>query len=110
MRYAYGYDVCIASASFAGPTLPDGTYWLNLQNASVPSGDAVYWDENTGLGCQSPGCPSQASENGVGTIGSEAFTILGTTTGSGSVPEPGSLLLFASGVIATAGIVRAKFR
>ena len=27
------------------------TYWLNLQNAAVPSGDPVFWDENSGAGC-----------------------------------------------------------
>jgi len=31
-----------------------GTYWINLQNATVGNGDAVYWDENDGMGCTSP--------------------------------------------------------
>ena len=68
----YGYNVCTPTASFTGPTLNAGTYWVNLQNASVPSGDPVYWDENSG--------PSQASTNQVGTIPSESFTILGNNT------------------------------
>jgi hypothetical protein len=79
----FGYNVCTQTASFNGPTLTAGTYWLNLQNASVPSGDPVYWDEKSG--------PSQASQNVVGTIPSESFTILGsssttttTTTSSGN--------------------------
>jgi hypothetical protein len=82
----YGYNVCTVTTSFNGPTLNAGTYWVNLQNASVPSGDPVYWDENSGVGCTSPGCPSSASQNDVGTIPSESFTILGnaTTTGCGS--------------------------
>ena len=57
------------STVFNGPTLNSGTYWVNLQNASVPSGDPVFWDENSG--------PSMASTNEVGTIPSESFTILG---------------------------------
>ena len=62
----YGYNVCHENTTFNGPMLNAGTYWLNLQNASVPSGDPVYWDENSG--------PSMASENSVGSIPSEAFT------------------------------------
>ena len=55
---------------------------MNLQNASVPSGDPVYWDENSGVGCESGGCPSQAYDNSVGTIPSESFTM----DGSGGSP------------------------
>jgi uncharacterized repeat protein (TIGR03803 family) len=76
----YGYNVCTETASFNGPNLNAGTYWVNLQNANVPSGDPVYWDENSGVGCTGTGCPSSASQNSVGTIPSEAFTILGSAT------------------------------
>ncbi|MGA2371987.1 MAG: choice-of-anchor tandem repeat GloVer-containing protein [Candidatus Korobacteraceae bacterium] len=76
----YGYNVCSVTTSFNGPALNAGTYWVNLQNASVPSGDPVYWDENSGVGCTGTGCPSSASESEVGTIPSEAFTILGSST------------------------------
>ena len=86
----------------------NGNYWISLTNANVPSGDPVYWDENSGIGCQSPGCPSQALETG-GTISSEAFTITAQgTTSTGTTPEPGSILLFASGVIGAAGVLRRK--
>ena len=105
----YGYNVCQENTTFSGPTLNAGTYWLNLQNASVPSGDPVYWDENSG--------GSQASENSVGSIPSEAFTVLGTsssttststsTTGT-SVPEPSSIMLFGSGILGLAGVLRRK--
>ena len=57
--------------------LMSGTYWVNLFNASVPSGDPVYWDENSGQGCHSTGCPSQAYESAVGTIPSESFDVAG---------------------------------
>ncbi len=106
----FGYVICTQDASFNGPTLGNGTYWLNLQNATVNSGDPVYWDENSGVGCQSPGCPSHASDNSVGTIPSESFTVLGSASGSGSVPEPGSILLFASGILASVEMVRRKIR
>jgi uncharacterized repeat protein (TIGR03803 family) len=75
----YGYNVCAVTTSFNGPTLNAGTYWVNLQNASTSSSDPAYWDENSGVGCMSDGCPSQADENNVGTIPSESFTMLGST-------------------------------
>jgi hypothetical protein len=105
----YGYNVCTESSTFSGPSLNAGTYWLNLSNASVPSGDAVYWDENSG--------PSSASENSLGTVPSESFTLLGGTgpgpgtgpgTGPGSTPEPSSIMLFGSGVLGLAGVLRRK--
>lgn len=103
----YGYEVCQESTSFNGPTLNAGTYWMNLQNASVPSGDPVYWDENSG--------PSSASENSVGSIPSEAFTVLGgettttsSTTTTTSVPEPSSIMLLGSGILGLASLLRRK--
>ena len=101
----YGYNVCTETGSFSDTNLADGTYWLNLQNASVNTGDPIYWDENSG--------PSQASENSVGTIPSEAFTLTGTgtsttTTTGGTVPEPSSIMLFGSGILGLAGVLRRK--
>jgi len=103
-----GFNVCQENTSFSGPTLNAGTYWLNLDNASLPSGDPVYWDENSG--------PSSASDNFVGTIPSEAFTVLGTqssttstsTTTTGTTPEPSSIILFGSGVLGLAGMLRRR--
>jgi hypothetical protein len=107
---SFGFNVCTESTTFNGPTLNSGSYWLNLQNASVPSGDPVYWDENSG--------PSSASENTIGSIPSESFTVLGststtTTTSTStstttSVPEPSSIMLFGSGILGLAGVLRRK--
>jgi uncharacterized repeat protein (TIGR03803 family) len=87
----YGFDVCTETGTFNVPTLNAGTYWVNLQNASVSSGDPGYWDENSGVGCTGQGCPSLASENTTGSIPSESFTILGstsTTTTCGDFANP----------------------
>lgn len=105
----YGYDVCKETGSFSGFNLNNGTYWLNIQNAVSTQGDPVYWDENSGIGCHSPGCPSEATGGGAGTLPSEAFSVLGTA-GSGTTPEPGSLMLFVSGVAGAAAILRRKLR
>jgi hypothetical protein len=103
----YGLNVCVESADLTAPVnLTSGTYWLTLENAVVNSDNPVYWDENSG--------PSSASESSVGTIPSEAFTLTGTTgtstssSSGGTVPEPGSLTLMASGIFALAGVVRRK--
>ena len=104
----YGLNVCEESGSISPlVNLAAGTYWLNLANAVVNTGDPVYWDENSG--------PSSASENSVGTIPSEAFTILGlisstssTTSSGGTVPEPSSIMLFGSGILGLAGVLRRR--
>ena len=77
----YGYNIDrIDVTGLNVPELKGVTYWLNLQNAVVPSGDPVFWDENSGAGCGGSGCPSLASESAVGTIPSEAFTVGGGST------------------------------
>jgi hypothetical protein len=92
----YGYDVDKLSASGLNVVLGGGTYWLNLQNATTSFGDPLFWDENSG--------PSSASESAVGTIASEAFDIRGT----GTIPEPSSIMLFGSGILGLAGVLRRK--
>jgi len=105
-QFGYDIDLITVSASYSNLT-PSNTYWLNLQNAVVPSGDPVYWDENSG--------PSSASESAVGTIPSEAFTVNFLPWGCGAgnnspecTPEPSSVLLFGSGILGLAGLLRGK--
>jgi hypothetical protein len=105
-QYGYNIDV-ITVMGLDVPTNGGMTYWLNLQNAAVPSGDPVYWDENRGAGCSGAGCPSMASDSAIGTIPSEAFTIYDTET-SGITPEPGSIVLLGSGILGLAGVLRRK--
>ena len=100
-----GFNVCTETGDFPGPTLNAGTYWLNLNNAVVSTGDPVYWDENSG--------PSSASENYLGTIPSESFTLdpgndTTVTTTTSSTPEPSSVMLFGSGALGLAGVLRRK--
>jgi hypothetical protein len=104
-----GFDVCQETANlFFVPTLNAGNYYLTLNNAATVNGGPVFWDENSGVGCQSNGCPSSAQEVAFGTIPSEAFTLSGAPTTSGTTPEPGSILLFASGAIALAAVLRRR--
>jgi len=106
----YGYDIDEIAVTGLDVGLSGQTYWLNLQNAKVPSGDPVGWDMNSGVGCggdngQGGGCPSMASASTIGTIFSEAFTIIG---GGGTTPEPSSVMLFGSGILGLAGVLRRK--
>jgi uncharacterized repeat protein (TIGR03803 family) len=83
----FGFNVCLVSGNFAGLN-PNGNSWLTLANANTVEGNPVYWDENSGVGCESPGCPSQAQEDTLGTIPSEAFTLTGMTTTTTTEPPP----------------------
>jgi PEP-CTERM motif len=95
------FDVCTETGSLSPVDLAGGTYWLNLQNAQVKTNEPIYWDENSG--------PSQASENSVGTIPSESFTLLGRS-GTGTTPEPSSILLFGSGMMGLIGVLCRRWR
>lgn len=104
-----GFNVCTEAGSFNGPTLDSGTYWLTIGNAIDTADDPVYWDQNNGVGCHSLGCPSMATDSSLGSIPSESFTLSGLQSGgTGTTPEPGSLLLFGAGVIGTVEVVRRK--
>src|SRR5664280_531548 len=76
--------------------------YATLSNACTTSGcsisNPIYWDENSG--------PSTAYENTLGSIPSESFTIEGTP--SSTTPEPSSIMLFGSGILGLAGILRRK--
>ena len=60
-----GFNVCTETvvSYLSIPELSPGTYWINLQNADVSNFDPALWDQNSGVGCTSPGCPSQAQSH-----------------------------------------------
>ncbi len=96
----YGYDLYQASYSTNVVVPHGGLGYLTLSNACTTSGcstNSIYWDENSG--------PSTAYDNTVGSIPSEAFTLIGT---SDSTPEPSSLVLFGSGILGLAGVLRRR--
>ena len=109
----FGANLYLASYQFSGIPSP-GAGFVTLQNACTTSGcgsNPIYWDENSGHNClgddgHGGGCPSIAFENTLGAIPSEAFTLTGQ--GSGTTPEPSSIMLFGSGIIGLAGVLRRR--
>jgi PEP-CTERM motif len=94
---SYSYDLQTNVIMFSPVTLSGGDYWFQLQNASIPNGDPIYWDENNG--------PSAAWQTGTGDIslsgdtnctdfctGSETFQVLGS-----AAPEPAAWALMLLG-------------
>ena len=110
-----GYYIYQADYVFAGIGY-SGLGFVTLGNACTASGcstNPIFWDENSGVGCggtHPPGgganCPSTAYENTLGTIPSEAFTLTGQ--GGGTTPEPSSIMLFGSGIVGLAGVLRRR--
>jgi PEP-CTERM motif len=91
----YGYDILKSTFSLTGSVAAGTTYWFTLQNAVLPSGNPIYWDQNNG--------PSTAYENSVGQLtppnGSESFQLYGTS----AVPEPSTVTLLTIGVVGLVG-------
>ncbi|MFI5115207.1 MAG: PEP-CTERM sorting domain-containing protein [Terriglobales bacterium] len=106
----YGYNLYQADATGLAIAWSGGAGYATLGNACTTSGCSVstpiYWDENSG--------PSTAYENTIGSIPSESFTISGEGCGAGGpdcgppVPEPSSIMLFGSGILGLAGILRRR--
>jgi hypothetical protein len=103
----YGYYLFQAGYSFfLQYRYWNDAYYLTLQNACTTSGcsvsNPIYWDENSGS--------STAYDDTLGSIPSEAFTLTGTQCYwcGGTTPEPGSIILFGSGILGLAGVLRRR--
>jgi hypothetical protein len=107
-----GYDVYeIHLTGMAGGTLTAGnTYWLSLGNANDTGFTQLdAWDiPNFGFGGPATCNFSQGGVNfGDCGAGGEAFTLY-SGGGGGGVPEPGSMIMLATGVLGAAGALRRK--
>ncbi len=107
----FGYDVYESHAGTPGIPLTLGqTYYLTLAFASDSAGTGFdAWDINTGSSTAYTTCPIGGNCTATPQyqqVPSESFTILGTP--AGTTPEPGSILLFGSGILGLAGVLRRK--
>jgi PEP-CTERM motif len=100
----YGYNLYQADATGLNIPWAGGAGYATLGNACSTSGcsvsNPIYWDENSG--------PSTAYENTIGSIPSEAFTITMNEGPPPTTPEPSSIMLFGSGILGLAGVLRRR--
>jgi hypothetical protein len=105
----FGYDVYESSFTASGSFSTGAEAWLTLTGATDSGGTGFNgWDFFNGpatcdfeVGTIVPGGGSSCGFNG------EAFTIT-TAGGTGTTPEPSSILLFGSGILGLAGVLRRK--
>jgi hypothetical protein len=107
--YGYGvYDVKVGITSLV--MTAGNTYWLSISNATDAANDDTQgWDIPNG----GRGGPATCNYRQVGInhgvcsdTGGESFTLTGSTPGT--TPEPSSILLFGSGILGLAGVLRRK--
>ena len=80
----YGFNVCTETASFGGPTLNSGTYWLSLKTRSSTRATpctGMRTGPSRAVDIDGGGAPPTATD--IGSIPSEAFTVLGATLATG---------------------------
>jgi hypothetical protein len=112
----YGYDVYDVTVQITSAWMNAGNeYWLSLSNAADAQGNnsTEAWDiPNGGLGGPAT-CNFRQSGTNFGDcgVGGESFTLtLSSTTNTWDVPEPSSIMLFGSGILGLAGILRRKLK
>jgi hypothetical protein len=105
------YNLDYETFSLPDLNLGPGIFWLVLENAVSAEGNSVYWDENDG--------PSEAWGNTTGylTPANESCSAAGSSgycsqafSIDNNLPEPGTTLLFATGLIGLGLVRRRKIR
>ncbi len=102
--WPYGNTLTFTGTPFLyDPTKGNLELVLDISNASDPSNETfAYFDAESG-GPFSRWCPGCGANQGYGLV-----TGFGAASG-GSTPEPSSLLLTTSGLLAVAGVIRRKW-
>jgi hypothetical protein len=108
----FGYDIYDVEFPISGWTMTAGNeYWLSLSNATDANNSGTEaWDiPNGGLGGPAT-CNIRQSGTNFGDcgLGGESFTVI--SYDSWYTPEPSSILLFGSGVLGLAGVLRRKLK
>jgi len=98
-----GYDVYdVHVTGLSGDLVAGTTYWLTLGGANDSAGDQIVaWDFNSGpAGCQWAVSGTPQGDCGLAAPEGEAFTI--------NSPEPGTVMLFGSGLLGLSLLLRRK--
>jgi len=104
-RNSLGAAIFEESFNISGVAVTGGaTYWLVIDNAVTVSGNQIAWDQSDGpttayqfyAGSSTNLTAGCGTADNPGTTCTESFQLLDT---SASVPEPGTVLLFAAGLI-----------
>jgi hypothetical protein len=107
--FGYGvYDVKVGITSAA--MTAGSTYWLSISNATDASNDGTQgWDIPNGGSGGPATCNFRQSGTNFGNcgLGGESFTLSGGTPPP-NTPEPSSIMLFGSGILGLAGVLRRK--
>src|ERR1039458_6626836 len=107
---SFGYDIYDVTIGLTPAALTAGnTYWLSLSNATDAGNSGTEaWDLPNGGSGGPATCNFRQSGTNFGDcgLGGEAFTLDGCCVPP--VPEPGSILLFGSGILGLAGVLRRK--
>jgi PEP-CTERM motif len=104
-----GFDIYNINIPVTSGAMTAGNmYWLSLSNANdaINSGTEAWDIPNGGLGGPAI-CNFRQSGTNFGNcgLGGETFTL---TSGVNTTPEPGSIMLFGSGILGLAGVLRRK--
>jgi hypothetical protein len=106
---ALGYGVYDVNIPINVSFTAGNTYWLTISNATDAAADGTQaWDIPNGGSGGPATCNFRQSGTNFGNcgLGGESFTI-GNATG-GTTPEPSSIMLFGSGILGLAGVLRRK--
>ncbi len=107
---AFGFDVYDVNIPVSsGLMTADHEYWLSLSNATdaINSGTEAWDIPNDGAGGPAV-CNFRQSGTNLGNcgLGGESFVL--TTACCGPTPEPSSIMLFGSGIVGLATVMRRK--
>jgi hypothetical protein len=109
---AYGYGVYDVKVGITPVAMTAGnTYWLSISNATDAANDETQGWDIPGYPVGGPAtCNFRQSGTNYGGcgVGGESFTLSGGTVPPPSTPEPSSIMLFGSGILGLAGILRRK--
>ena len=106
----FGYDIYDVTIPVSSLAMTAGNeYWLSLSNATDSlNSNSGAWDLPGANGGPATCNFRQSGVNdGDCGLGGESFTLTGATT-TGTTPEPSSILLFGSGILGLAGVLRRK--